>query len=64
VKRLTPIDLTELIIDNYDPDIVVELLDLSTEDLLNRFQDVLWDRRYRFSDLYEDDENDQEDTTW
>lgn len=52
-RTLTQQDLKELIVENYDPDIVIELLDLSTEALLDRFEDVMWDRRYQFSDLYE-----------
>jgi len=52
-RTLTQQDLKELIVENYDPDVVIELLDLSTETLLDRFEDVMWDRRYQFSDLYE-----------
>jgi len=54
-RVLTQQDLKELIIENYDPDIVIELLDLSTEDLLDRFEDVMWTRRQQFSDLFDDE---------
>ena len=52
-RTLTQQDLKELIVENYDPDVVIELLDLSTETLLDRFEDVMWDRRYQFGDLYD-----------
>lgn len=41
-------ELKEFIIDNYDPDLVVEILEISTEELLNNFEDKLWDKRHKF----------------
>lgn len=47
------------IIDNYDPDLVVELLDLSTEDILDRFEDILFIRQHKFQDIIEEHEDEQ-----
>lgn len=53
-----PITLSELkerILQTYDPDDVLFALELSTSDLLDRFEDKLEERRYQFKDLEEDD---------
>ena len=52
--HLTPRELKERVILNYDPDEVVELLDLSTEDILDRFEDILWERKHKFGECYEE----------
>ena len=43
-------ELKELIIDNYDPDDVLEALNLSTVDLVNAFEDRLEDYAYKFEE--------------
>lgn len=48
-------ELKEFIIDNYDPDLIVEILEISTEELLNNFEDKLWERRLKFMEVEEDD---------
>ena len=51
---LTLLELKERVIKNYDPDAVVDALEISTEELLDRFEDILEERRYKFIDLEED----------
>jgi len=48
---LTLDELKERIIQNYDPDLVVEALEISTEELLDRFEDVLENKKDKFKDL-------------
>lgn len=43
-------ELKELIIDNYDPDDVLEALNLSTIDLVNAFEDRLEEYAYKFEE--------------
>jgi hypothetical protein len=52
-------ELLELIKQRVDPDLLVEMLELSTEDLVIAFEDKILYDRYRFSDL-EDEEYDGE----
>lgn len=52
--KLTIEELKLRIVDNYDPDVVLELLDLSTEQLLDRFEDILEQRKNKFKDLFEE----------
>ena len=47
-------ELKKKILDECDPDELVEELDLSTEDILNAFEDLLEDRKFRFMEF--DDE--------
>lgn len=51
-------ELKEFIIDNYDPDLVVEILEISTEELLENFEDKLWDKRNKFKEQGEFDGED------
>ena len=51
---LTLEELKERVAVSIDPDLLVELLDLSSEDILDRFEDILEQRRYKFED-YEHD---------
>ena len=48
-------ELKESICAECDPDLIVELLDLSAAQLLDRFEDVLEERRHIFRD-FENDE--------
>lgn len=50
--------LKQHVIDNYDPDDVLEALDLSTEELVNAFEDKLEYYSYKFEELDEEDEDD------
>ena len=60
MKTLTPIDLNELILDHYDPDELLEMLGITTEDLVDRFPDVIWTRRHEFRDFYHEEDADYE----
>ena len=48
---LTVEELKEKIADNYDPDLIVEVLQITTEELLDAFEDRLRDNRNKFIDL-------------
>lgn len=48
-------ELKKRILAECDPDEVVEELDISTEDLIEAFEDRLEDRKFRFLE-FEDDE--------
>lgn len=48
---LTMEERKELIVDNIDPDLLVEILDISTEDLLTAFEDKVldqWDSKFQY----------------
>lgn len=47
-------ELKERILTNYDPDDIIEALDISAEDLLDMFEDKLDEFRYKFEHLEED----------
>ncbi len=55
---LTLEELKERIIQNYDPDLIVEILEISTEELLNVFEDKLVENTSKFKDLYEQETGD------
>ena len=60
---LTADELVELIADRYDPDFIVEILDITSERLLYAFLDDVLDNQDKF-DLWEnEDENGEEDET-
>lgn len=50
-------DLKEYILNNFDPDDVLDALDLSTEDLLDAFEDRLIERAYKFVETEEEVED-------
>lgn len=50
-------DLKEYILNNFDPDDVLDALDLSTEDLLDAFEDRLLERAYKFIETEEEVED-------
>ena len=45
---LTLEELKELLADRYDPELLLEVLEINTEDLLEAFEDKLIDKRYKF----------------
>lgn len=49
-------DLKQHVIDNYDPDDVLEALDLSTEELVEAFEDKLEYYSYKFEEYYDEEE--------
>ena len=59
--NLTLEELKEVLIDHLDPDDIVEALELTTEQLLNTFEDELMQKRYKFSD-YEEDLDEREES--
>ena len=52
-------DLKQRLMERADPDVLVELLDLSSEDIVNAFQDQIEDRFDQLKDQYfpEEEEN-------
>jgi hypothetical protein len=48
---LTLAELKERIVSTYDPELVTEVLELSTEQLLDAFEEKLIAKRYKFEDL-------------
>ena len=51
---LTLEELKEVLCDHLDPDDIVEALEISTEELLDMFEDKLRANRYKFLDYEED----------
>lgn len=45
---LTLEELKERIVAQYDPDLIVEILEISTEELLENFENKLLDKRDKF----------------
>lgn len=43
-------DLKKILLENIDPDELVDALELSTEEILDRFTDKLSERSYKFID--------------
>lgn len=56
---LTTEDVRDKILEEYDPDDLIEALDISTEDLLDKFWDRLEDNSYKFMEF--GDEETQEE---
>jgi hypothetical protein len=56
---LTVEELKEILADRIDPDDVTEALELSTEQLLNAFEDELIAKRYKFEDYEEQYEREE-----
>tara|TARA_R100001086_G_scaffold176351_2_gene97329 strand:+ start:1394 stop:1582 length:189 start_codon:yes stop_codon:yes gene_type:complete len=59
---LTADELVELIADRYDPDFIVEILDITSERLLYAFLDDVLDNQDKF-DLWENEDENGEDET-
>ena len=53
---ITKEQLMDAILDRLDPDEVVDVFSITSEELVHRMHTELWDRRYRWSDVYDDDE--------
>lgn len=49
-------ELKEKIVDNYDPDELVELLDIGIVELVECLHDVIEDNRHRFEEPDEDEQ--------
>lgn len=55
---LTANEFLDAVKDRIDPDLLVEILELTTEELVQAFEDRVLDNRYKFSDL-EHEESDE-----
>jgi len=55
---LTLLELKERIADRLDPDLVLETLDINTEELLDAFEDRLELNRDKFTDVDNEDYDD------
>ena len=58
---LTPQELADRVAQNYDPDLIVEILDLSSKQILDAFMDEFIEKREKFNDLDEHEETDEEE---
>jgi len=57
-------EIREKILDRYDPDDLIEFLELTSEELLDRFEDKLINRLEQFEEELQDDtrpDTDEED---
>lgn len=54
---LTLEELKEKIVDNIDPDLLVEILNVPTSTLVERLEDLIEEKREQFADLEDEDEN-------
>lgn len=52
---LTLEELKERVLSQYDPDSVVDALELSTDDLVNAFEDKLLENQYKFEEFSDED---------
>ena len=53
---LTLDELMEKIADHYDPDLIVDILEITSEELMMYFDYKVADMRYKFIDLEEEDD--------
>ena len=53
---LTLDELMEKIADHYDPDLIVDILEITSEELMMYFDDKVADMRYKFVDFEEKDD--------
>ncbi len=53
---LTPQELADRVAERYDPDLLVEILELSSIQILNAFMDEFIEKREKF---YDDDEHEE-----
>jgi len=58
---LTADELVELIADRYDPDFIVEILDITSERLLYAFLDDVLDNQDKFDSWENEEENGEVD---
>lgn len=62
--NLTMDEIREKILDRYDPDDLIDFLELTSEELLDRFEDKLINRLEQFEEELQDDtrpDTDEED---
>ena len=62
--NLTMDEIREKILDRYDPDDLIDLLELTSEEILDRFEDKLINRLEQFEEELQDDarpDTDEED---
>ena len=62
--NLTMDEIREKILDRYDPDDLIEFLELTSEEILDRFEDKLINRLEQFEEELQDDtrpDTDEED---
>ena len=62
--NLTMDEIREKILDRYDPDYLIDFLELTSEELLDRFEDKLINRLEQFEEELQDDtrpDTDEED---
>lgn len=52
--ELTVEELKERVVETYDPELVVDVLQITTQELVDAFEDKLIDNRIKFKDLEED----------
>ena len=57
---LTPQELADRVAQNYDPELIVEILDLSSKQILDAFMDEFIEKREKFNDLDEHEETTEE----
>ena len=55
---LTPQELADRVAERYDPDLLVEVLELSSKEILDAFMDKFIEKREKF---YDDDEHEEAD---
>jgi anion-transporting ArsA/GET3 family ATPase len=58
---LTMDEIKERILRVYDPDDLLEALEISSEELMDRFEDKLINRLDRFEEELEDEEEDEDE---
>lgn len=58
---LTPQELADRVAERYDPDLLVEILDLSSKQILDAFMDEFIEKREKFYDDDEHEETDEEE---
>ena len=62
-NNLTMDEIREMILKRYDPDDLIDYLELTSEEILDRFEDKLINRLEMFEEELQDDTR-TEDTEW
>ncbi len=62
-NNLTMDEIREMILKRYDPDDLIDYLELTSEEILDRFEDKLINRLEMFEEELQDDTR-TEDTDW
>jgi hypothetical protein len=58
---LTVKELSTLLAERYDPDFLVEILDISSEDICERFEDVIESKMATLVKEFEEEQGEDED---